>query len=338
MGVLEVTWFILIGVLFTVYAVLDGFDLGIGIMYPFSPKEEQRVLQKVISPFWDGNEIWLLAGIGALFAVFPGARSALFSGFFLPVMIVLFALIYRAAAIHFIQVIANGALLNSWTIAFSITSILPPLVFGIMAGNLLRGIPLNTDGMYSGTFYGLFSHYTIVAGLTGVVMFVMQGSLYLALKTTGAVKKRALTWAGYTWLVYLILFLYISVRSVIVSSHISVNFWVNPKLLLVPLCGLGTIIAIRVLLKKRRMALSFAVSTASIILMMAIFGISIFPNIVFQLGDFGKSLKISNAASSETTLIIMLVTALIGIPVVVMYNVYVRRVFRGKGAAEDTAY
>ena len=308
MSVLAITWFVLIGLLFTVYAVLDGIDLGIGILYLFSPKEESRFLHKAISPFWDGNEVWLLAGGGALFAAFPGVYTTVFSGFILPLMIVVFALIYRAIAFQFRNAVDNRTWMTAWDIAFLMGSIIPPLVFGVAIGNLLKGIPLDTSGNYSGTFTGLLSRYTIAAGLTGVVMFATQGALYLAIKTEGTVRERAIKWAGYTWLMYLVLFLYLSVMSVLGFPHISVNFWgAHPLLLLVPLCGLVTIIVIPILLRKRKMVSCFFASTLSIIFMMAIFGISVFPNLVFQLGDYGKSLKISNTSSSEKKLLIILI-------------------------------
>lgn len=328
MSILAIIWFILIGLLFTVYAVLDGFDLGVGIWYLFSPKEDRRILQKAIAPFWDGNEVWLLAGGGALFAAFPEAYATVFSGFYLPIMLIIFALIFRAVAIEFRNEVDNRIWMTGWDIAFSAGSIIPPLIFGIAVGNLLRGIPLDMSGNYSGTFLDLFSHYTIATGLIGVMMFATHGSLYLAVKTEGSIRERAIKWAGYSWKIYFVLFMVLTILSVLASPHISVNFWgVHPQLILVPLCGLGSIIAIPLLLKIRRIVLSFFASTLSIILMMATFGISVFPNLVFQLGDNGKSLKISNASSSEKTLFIMLVIALIGMPLVIIYTIYLYRIF-----------
>ena len=330
MNVLATTWFVLIGLMFTTYAVLDGFDLGVGILSLFAPKHERRILRQAIAPFWDGNEVWLLAGGASLFAAFPPAYAAVFSGFYLPVMGVVFALILRAVSLEFSEAVPGRVWRVFWDIGLFIGSIVPPLVFGVAVGNLLKGVPLNTSGFYAGTLAGLFSHYTVAAGLLAVMMFATQGALWLALKTGGVLRRKATGWAFYTSLVYLVLFIDLTVWSVLISPHISINFRIHPYLFLVPLSGFATLAAIPFLAVKRRAGVGFAASTLSIVIMMATFGISVFPNLVFQLGHYGKSLKITNAASSEKTLFIMLVLAAIGLPLVLISTVYLYRVFRGK--------
>jgi cytochrome d ubiquinol oxidase subunit II len=283
MNSLELTWYILIGVLFTVYAVLDGFDFGVGFWHLFSPREDRTTLLGVINPYWDGNEVWLLAGVGALFATFPKAYATVFSGFFPVIMLVLFALIFRAAADEFRNT-CTGKLWNTlWDIVFSFGSILPPVLFGIVLGNILKGIPLDGNGDYSGTFLGLLNPFSLCVGFTGLAMFATHGLLFLALKTDGAIRERALRWAGISWKAYLVLFFLLTIWCIIILPHVSVNYWVNIKLVIVPVFVFVSVLAIPFLLKRGKPGYGFIASTVSILFLMATYGISMYPNLVFSL-------------------------------------------------------
>ena len=338
MTVLQETWFILLGVLFMAYAVLDGFDLGVGFWFLFAPSEERSYMLRTIKPFWDGNEVWLIAGMGTLFAAFPVVYATVLSGFYLEIMVVIFALILRAVAIEFRDALENETWTGIWDVIFSVSSMIPPLSFGLTAGNVLKGLPLDINGYYAGSALALFSHYSIVAGLISLMMFANQGALYLALKSDGVLRQRALIWVGYAWMGYLAAFIDLTVWSISITPHISVNFILRPALFLIPLLGFLSIIGIPILTHLKKIRAAFIVSTLSIILMISMFGASIFPFLVPTFGNPGDSLTIANASSSEKTLGIMLVILLIGMPFVVAYNIYIYRVFRGVIRESDAGY
>ncbi len=188
---LQNAWFLLIGVLFAGYSVLDGFDLGIGVLLPFLAKteDEKRALLGAIGPVWDGNEVWLLAGGGALFAAFPLAYATVFSGFYLALMLVLFALILRAVSLEFRA--HDPARKGLWEAVFVGSSLLPAFLFGVALGNVVAGVPLDARGEYAGTVFTLLRPWPLAVGVLGLCVFMLHGSAYAALKTDGAVRERA---------------------------------------------------------------------------------------------------------------------------------------------------
>ena len=190
---LQTTWFLLVGVLLAGYTILDGFDLGVGTLHLFLAKDdrERRTSLNSIGPVWDGNEVWLLTGGGALFAAFPPVYATVFSGFYLALMLLLVALIVRAVSLEFRSKEASPRWRQGWDVAFAVSSALPALLFGVALGNVLRGVPLDADGEYAGTFFTLLNPFALVVGLGGLAMFVMQGACWLNLKTEGAMKARA---------------------------------------------------------------------------------------------------------------------------------------------------
>ncbi|MQY77802.1 MAG: cytochrome d ubiquinol oxidase subunit II [Bacteroidetes bacterium] len=334
MSYLPVTWFALIGVIFSVYAVLDGFDLGVGFWYLFLPSEKRQLIQNKTGRFWYGNKVWLIAGLCSLFTAFPKAFVSVIGSFQLEFILVIGAIIFKTAAGRLRNIGNNPAWITVCDIVFTVGSICPPFLFGFIAGNILKGIPLGGDGLYSGTFSGLFSFYSVVAGLFVVIMFATQGSLYLAMKTEGMFRKRAVKWAGCSRNIYIVLFLCMAILSVIFKPHISINFILHPLLFLVPMCCLVSIITIRLLLKKEKVFKAFLASTISIIIISATFGISIFPFLVPTFGNMGKDLTIYNSAASEKRLYTLLIIALIGLPVMIVYTAFVYR--RAVKAGKDT--
>jgi cytochrome bd ubiquinol oxidase subunit II len=324
----QIIWFALIGILLAVYAVLDGFDLGVGFWQLFSGKDERKNMLDSIKPFWDGNEVWLLVGGGALFAAFPAAYATVFSGFYLAVMLLVFSLILRAVSFEFRDMASSPKFAAAWDIAFFVSSVIPPVIFGVALANIVKGVPLNLNGDYTGTFFGLLTPYPLAMGIMSLVMFAFHGAVYTAMKSDGVFRTSALKRAKTTWLVYLVMFFVVTVFGVVIYPNISVNYWVNPILLLIPLLALGCIIAVRVLLSRSRMISAFIMSSATIVMLMATYAAGLFPYLVYSLGGEGASLKIFNSSSSEKTLLTMLIIALIGMPFVVVYNVYIYRMFR----------
>jgi cytochrome bd ubiquinol oxidase subunit II len=199
----NVVWFLLVGFLLVGYAILDGFDLGVGAWHLLGKTDhERRILMNSIGPVWDGNEVWLVTAGGALFAAFPDVYATAFSGFYLPFMFLLFALIFRAVSIEFRSKEESKAWRNFWDWGFSTGSIVAALLFGIAIGNIIVGFEIGSDKEYQGTFLDLVSPYTVLTGVFNVIMFMMHGAIYLTLKTEGTLRIRAKKWASKTYFVF----------------------------------------------------------------------------------------------------------------------------------------
>ncbi len=325
---LNVIWFILIGVLLVGYAVLDGFDLGAGILQLFTKGEaEKKAVLDSIAPFWDGNEVWLLTGGGAIFAAFPHVYATVFSGFYLAMMLLLVGLIFRALSIEFRNQVESSAWKGFWDKAFSISSLVVTLLLGVALGNIFIGIPLDSQMNYTGSFFTLLRPVPLFVGLTGVFMIITQGAAYLLLKTEGNLYQSARTWVKKSWMLFIIFAVLTTVIIAIVdSSKIGILFSNAAGYLAVILFFAGVIL-LPIFLKKEQNFRVFLSSSVLIAAMFLIVAATIFPNMVpAQIPDY--SLTIYNASSSQKTLTVMLVIALIGMPIVLAYTTFVYRVFR----------
>jgi cytochrome d ubiquinol oxidase subunit II len=321
----------LIGFLLAGYAILDGFDLGVGFWHLFARKdEERRIFLKAIGPVWDGNEVWLLTGGGALFAAFPPVYASVFSGFYLALILVLLGLIFRVVSIEFRSQLQDPGWRTRWDVAFSLGSAVPALLFGVALGNLVRGVPLNDSGDYIGGFFGLLNPYSLLVGVTGLAMFATHGALYLVLKTEGELQGRARAWASKAWIVYLPLFLLSATWSLLAHQEGSVLL---P--LIASLIALLAIAGIDVFNRAGAGGKAFLASAVSIAALFGAAGSTTFPNLVRASNDASLSLSIFNASASQNTLIIMLIIALLGMPVVVGYTIFIYRTFAGPVRAED---
>ena len=323
---LQIVWLLLIGVLLIGYAILDGFDLGVGCWHLFAKKGQERSrCLRAIEPFWDGNEVWLLTGGGALFAAFPPVYATVFSGLYLALMLVLLGLIFRAVSIEFRSKVEDPRWVAVWDFAFSAGSFLPSLLYAVAVGNLLRGLPLNALGDYTGGFFALLNPYALVVGLVGLSMFAVHGALYLAVKTDGELQLRARAWAARSWWAYAALFL---VAAAWTACCYLRNGVALPVLL--ALASVAAIALIRVFSRRGEDLKAFFASCAGIALVMLAVVAVLFPNLVTASNDPSLSLTIFNASSSFRTLGVMLVIALLGMPVVIGYTVFIHRVFKGK--------
>jgi cytochrome d ubiquinol oxidase subunit II len=322
---LQNAWFLLIGVLLAGYSVLDGFDLGVGALFPFLARteEDKAVLTGAIGPVWDGNEVWLLAGGGALFAAFPPAYATVFSGFYLALMLVLFSLILRAVSLEFRA--HDPARRRFWEAVFVGGSALPALLFGVALGNVVLGVPLDARGEYAGTFFTLLRPLPLAFGVLGLAVFLVHGAAYAALKSEGSLRERArkavrnLAWAaGAAFLLSFAAVLFYRPEAVR-----SVPAWAFSALVW---AGLAS--AVRAA-KTGRDGRALASSSAAFIGLWGMIGAIHYPNLV-RATDPALSLTIANASSSPLTLRAMLVIALVGMPVVVGYTAFAYRVFKGK--------
>ncbi len=341
---LGTTWFVLVGVLLVGYVVLDGFDLGAGILHLVVARDddERRAVLNSIGPVWDGNEVWLLTAGGALFAAFPAVYATVFSGFYLALILLLLALIVRAVSLEFRSKRDDTGWRRVWDGAFAVSSFLPPLLLGVAIGNVVRGVPIEPSGDYVGGLVGLLNPFALAIGLLAVAVVTQHGALWLALKTDGAVERRARRAASVAWVAVGSLWLgatgLLVVEASGASDHLAANYG-NPLAWLVPAAFVAAWLAARVLLVRARGVLgAFLASAVSIAALFGLVGTAIYPNLLPALGEPDRSLTVANAASSELTLTVMLVIALVGMPIVIAYTAFVYWSFRGKTVVDEHSY
>ena len=332
-------WFMLVGVLFTGYAILDGFDLGVGALHLFTrTDEERRLMINSIGPVWDGNEVWLVTGGGALFAAFPIAYATAFSGFYLALMLVLFALIFRAVAIEFRSKQPMLWWRRLWDISFSASSITASFLIGVALGNIAWGVPLDAEHEFAGTFLTLLNPYSLMVGITTLALFIMHGSIYVVLKTEGALHEKARPWVNNAIIFFVICYLSTTVATLLYVPHMTEYIIGHPVLFVVPILNMLAIANIPREIHHRRDFRAFLSSCASMLALLALFGIGMYPYMIYSRPSPENSLDIYNAASSARTLEIMLIIAIIGMPLVLSYTTVVYRIFRGKVKLEPTSY
>ncbi len=327
---LHIIWFILLGILLAGYAVLDGFDLGVGILHPLARGDnDRRIFINAIGPIWDGNEVWLVVFGGALFAAFPEAYATIFSGFYIAFMLLLFALIFRAASIEFRSKISSPGWRRAWDSGFFVSSLLATLLFGVAVGNGMIGIPLNARGVFIGTFFDLLGPYPIMVGLLSVAMFAMHGSLYLYLKVPhGELHERIGRWMWHTWGIFLVLYILTTMYTLVAVPGAVPNFNRAPWAGLIVVVNVLAIANIPRAVFNDKPGQAFVSSCLTIMALVALFSIALWPNLVTARNDPAHSLTIYRAASSPKTLEIMFLIALIGMPLVLAYTTVVYWTFR----------
>ncbi len=336
---LNTIWFILVGILLTGYALLDGFDLGIGALHLFTPDDhERRILLNSIGPVWDGNEVWLVTGGGALFAPFPDVYATVFSGFYLALVLLLVSLIFRAVAIEFRSKRPMRWWRQMWDVGFSAGSILSALLIGTALGNIAWGVPLDENGEFAGTFLGLLTPYPLLVGVTTVALFMMHGAIYGVLKTEGVLHDKLRIWAVRCIIFFVICAVTLTMATLLYVPHMAARVRANPWLFSVALANMLAIANIPREFHHGRDGRAFLSSCAAIITLMALFALNLFPDLVYSAPHPEFSLDIHNAASSSHTLGIMLVIAAIGVPVVIAYTVSIYWIFRGKVKIDRMSY
>jgi cytochrome d ubiquinol oxidase subunit II len=336
---LNTAWFLLVGLLFTGYAILDGFDLGVGALHLLHREDQdRRVSLNSIGPVWDGNEVWLVTGGGALFAAFPEVYATVFSGFYLPVMLLLAALIFRAVAIEFRSKQPMAWWRNAWDVGFSAGSVLVALVLGLALGNLVAGLPLDAGRNLVAGVGGLLAPYPLLVGVTSVALFTMHGSIYLALKTEGEMQARVRRMIPDATIAFVICYALTTMATLLYLPHMSERFRQQPAWFAVPVATLLAIANVPREVHFGRDFRAFLSSSAAIALLMALVGIGLYPNLVPCPSHAGCSLDVWNAASSQQTLQLMLIIAGMGAPLVLAYTTSVYWVFRGKVVLDRTSY
>jgi len=341
--VLATIWFVLIGVLFAGYAVFDGFDLGVGTLFPFLGKsdEDKAVMRSAVGPVWDGNEVWLLTAGGALFAAFPPVYATVFSGFYLALMLVLFALIFRAVSFEFHA--HDKAWGRVWDWAFFGGSALPSLLFGVAVGNIVLGIPLDADGEFAGNFFTLlgfhngFNPFQLIIGVLGLSLILVQGASWLAVKSQGDLHKRTVALRTMLAWVFTALVVVGTAATALFAPAAFANVtgspvgWVFAALLAV------SVIWGRLSINGGKDLFAWYGISLSAVALVGIWAAAIFPDLVPTLGP-GSPLSVTTASSTQLTLTVMLIIAAIGVPLVLFYHFLVYRIFAGKVRLDGEGY
>lgn len=337
---LQIIWYLLIYVLLAGYAILDGYDLGVGVLSPFIARndKERRTLLSAVGPFWDGNEVWLLTAGGALFAAFPHVYATLFSGFYLALMLLLFALILRAVSFEFRNHVQSAAWRRTWDWVFFFASLLPALLTGVAMGNVIIGVPLNAEMEFAGNFFTLLNPLALLFGLGGVAMYMLQGAVFLTVKTEGDLADRARRQAKKAWLALLVMLVLIDIFAFINLPQRYQNFWDAPLTLVFPLIMVVFLVLTRTSLNKDKPGRTFLFSSLTIAGLLATLAAADFPNLLPASNMVKYSLTIFNASGSVKNLTAMLIIALIGMPLVLVYTIYIHRLFRGKVKVEEEGY
>lgn len=341
---LESIWFILWGVLWAIYFMLDGFDLGLGTLMPFIAKNdvEKRIVYHVMGPFWDGNEVWLITAGGVTFAAFPLTYAVMFSGLYSALMLILFALILRGVAMEFRGRVDHPTWRKVWDVCLVLGSFLPALLLGVAFANIFRGIPIDEAGIFRGTLFTLLNPYGLMGGVLFLVMFISHGNLWLVAKSEGELHERAASLASKLWVVLAIAAVAFLVGTWY-STHLYDNYLKNPfffviPIILIPIIAVGALVMMRVYIAKGSWWKAWFAS-AALIVGVTLFGVAgLYPNLLPSSLNPAHSLTIHNSASSQLTLKIMLGVALTFVPVVLVYQTLVYRLFKGKVNEEELGY
>jgi cytochrome bd ubiquinol oxidase subunit II len=336
---LNLLWFVLLGALLAGYAILDGFDLGVGILHLAARNDkERRLMINSIGPLWDGNEVWLVTFGGAMFAAFPNTYATVFSGFYAAFMMLLFALIFRAVSLEFRGKRESRVWRKFWDCSFFGASLLATFLFGVAVGNALAGMPVDARGVYMGGFFSLIRPYPILIGLLTVSFAIMHGAIYLYLKTEDELQQVVHRWMWRGFGLTLITYMLGTIFTLAMIPDAIQNFQRHPWSWIIVVLTVLAFANIPRAIFLGRPFYAFASSSMTILALVFLFSVTLFPNLVVSSLSPAYSLTIYNSASSQKTLGIMAIIALIGMPIVIAYTAFVYWTFRGKAKLGEHSY
>ncbi|BAI81078.1 cytochrome bd oxidase subunit II [Deferribacter desulfuricans SSM1] len=332
--VYQIIWFALWGLLWAVYFMLDGFDFGAGILHPFLGKsdEEKRMIINTLGPVWDGNEVWLITAGGATFAAFPTTYAYMFSYLYTPLLIILFALIFRGVAFEFRGKGKSEQWKKLWDVAIFAGSLIPTILFGVAFGNIFQGLPIDANG-YHGSLAYLLNPYGILTGLFFLLLFLEHGALWLAIKTTGELPIRAKSVAKKVWpllVAVAVIFLIFSAF----KTHLYDNYLKNLVWFIVPIIAVIALLAIFFFTEKSPVKAFFA-SCITILAVVFTGIIGLYPNLIPSSIDPKYSLTAFNSSSSPYTLKIMTIVVIIFVPIVLLYQIWTYKIFKDPVTPEE---
>lgn len=332
-------WFLVIGGLITGYGVLDGFDLGAGALHLFFNKEEsRRLVLNAIGPVWDGNEVWLVIAGGALFAGFPLVYGVVLSTFYIPFMLFLVVLIFRAISIEFRSKEPWLWWRKMWDISYTVSSTSITLLLGLVLGNLIHGLPINKEHEFTGNLLTFFNPYAILIAFTTLSLFMLHGSIYLVMKTENRLYAKLTVIVNNCSKFFILCFILTSMATLIYVPHMTHQFKSHPELFLLPMLAVLILLNIKRNVDARRYYTAFLYSSIITACLLILFAVGLYPNIVISTTDPAYSISIYAAASSVKSLKIMLLIAAIGTPMVIGYTTFLFWTFRGKVKLNEMSY
>ena len=333
-------WFLVVGGLFSGYAILDGFDFGAGAWHLFFKEEnDRRIALNAVGPVWDGNEVWLVIAGGALFAGFPVLYASLFSGMYLPFMLFLVFIIFRAVSIEFRGKEPMKWWRKMWDVSYSISSIMLAFLLGVVLGNVLQGLPINENHEYTGgPLLDFLNPYAIMVGITTLALFMAHGAIYLLMKTEGKLYAHIAILLKKGMIFFMVTFGITSLYTLLYIPHLSDSFRDSPALFVVPLAVFLSIANVPRLASKKKYQQAFIFTSLTAALLLVLVAIELYPTLLISTTDPENNITIYNAASSEKSLGIMLTIAAIGAPLVLFYTAFVYKTFRGKVKIDETSY
>ena len=337
--ILENIWFFLWGLLWAIYFMTDGYDLGIGSLLPFVGKsdEDRQVMINAKGPLWDGNQVWLLTAGGVTFAAFPKVYAVMFSSLYSALMLILFALILRGVAFEFRNKVESPAWRKIWDMCAFVGSIAPAILFGVAFANIFRGIPIDGDGVYQGNLFTLLNPYGLLGGILFLSLFLVHGALWLSIRTEGDLQQRAVATAEKLWPVELGVAVIFLIASMF-ATNLYDNYLANPLLFVIILLAVAGLLGIKRFLDQKAFFKAWFASALTIVAATFYGIIGLFPNMFPSNIDPSYSLTAHNSASSALTLKIMLVVVILFIPIVLFYQAWSFNLFRGKVKREDLVY
>lgn len=336
---LQVLWYLVIAVSVVFYVMLDGFDLGVGILHLFVKEDhDRRTFLNAIGPVWDGNEVWLVVIIGALFAGFPDIYATVMTAFYTMTMIFLVGIIFRAVAIEFRSKQASIRWRRCWDVSFCLASILITFLLGVMLGNLIQGVPLNSEKEFIGGFFDLFSLYTIIIGIFALSLFALHGCIYLLMKTLHELQTQIRTWLGPLLFFFCVSYISATAMTFWKYPYMIDGIRAHPVTMILPLLTLAGIFLIPRMVLKHKEGKAFIISCLTMASLFALFGVGSYPIILrSNLDPLTNSLTIADSSTAYTLRILLLI-AVIGVPLVLAYGVYVYHIFKGKVKITDSSY
>jgi cytochrome d ubiquinol oxidase subunit II len=325
---LQGLWFVLITVLFTGFFFLEGFDYGVGMLLPFLGKSdtERRMIINTIGPVWDGNEVWMITAGGAMFAAFPQWYATLFSGFYIPLTLMLLALIVRGVAFEFRSKDESPRWRSVWDWGIFFGSAIPALLWGVALVNIVRGVPIDGSMTYVGGFFNLLNPSALIGGLASLSVFLLHGAVFLTLKLGSGMEERARKAALGIWVPASVLLIAFVVVGYLDLGFLSRLGGVNPGV--IPIAAVAALVATRWLLKSGRTGWAFVLTGAAIVFSTVTLFVALFPEVMPSSLDPAYSLTIRNASASELTLKIMSIVAVALVPVVLAYQSWTYWIFR----------
>jgi cytochrome d ubiquinol oxidase subunit II len=331
---LQTLWFILIAFLFISFFVLEGFDFGVGILLPFMSRDdhERRCVINTIGPFWDGNEMWLISAGGAMFAVFPKWYASLLSGFYLPLLLMLVALIFRGVAFEFRSRHDKPAWRSFWDWSIFGGSAIPAMLWGVSIANFIRGVPVDASMNSTGGFLHLLNPYALLCGITSMLIFTLHGAIFLSLKTTAALNAKAMSFSKKLWAPATLLSIILMAWTV-TETDLNDRLGINPGI--VPIFSVLALISVIFMLKKNAAGWAFAMTTVAIAFSTITIFMGLYPRVLVSSLNPAWSLTIYNSSSSDYSLGIMSIVALIFIPITLVYQGWSYWIFRQRITADS---